>query len=296
MPTTKSLCIDAKGGRHIYHRGEFGAELLVVLPFAYAAWQNNMLVETRGCSDMKAFYFFSPNHVDDDHCTRSWIPHTFKEFGWSDGPHSVLKPHDFHSSWIPPPLRAHFHKAPVSVPPGWNATRPTVVIQNKFNMEWDSAPVNFLSLAVLQQLIEVLRVYNVQVVYNRPLQYADNSDVLQLGDHDWLERHAPEVMTMQTLAAANRVSHLSYNDIQLRIMARADHFISVQGGCAIFAGYFAQGGDVVVLHRRGGEVSPSHNEYEQLFEQLGGARYTVTFDEDQLLHAVRSLAPKWILV
>jgi hypothetical protein len=42
-----------------FFRGEFGAEFLLALPAAYAAWRRGALVETRGCGDMAPFYYFS---------------------------------------------------------------------------------------------------------------------------------------------------------------------------------------------------------------------------------------------
>jgi hypothetical protein len=121
----QSLCVDADGGTYIFHEGEFGAELILALPAAYAAFQRNALVETRGCGDMAPFYaWFSPRHVDVPDCVRKYDPYAFLEFGWAGGPHSVKPPR----LWAPPPLRAQYAGA-------FNASAPLVVVQNKYNTE-----------------------------------------------------------------------------------------------------------------------------------------------------------------
>jgi hypothetical protein len=132
----QSLCVDADGGTYIFHEGEFGAELILALPAAYAAFQRNALVETRGCGDMAPFYaWFSPRHVDVPDCVRKYDPYAFLEFGWPGGPHSVKPPR----LWAPPPLRAQYAGQRFALPAAHagaiNASAPLVIVQNKYNTE-----------------------------------------------------------------------------------------------------------------------------------------------------------------
>jgi hypothetical protein len=107
------------------------------------------------------------------------------------------------------------------------------------------------------------------------------------------------VLLMSDIAAANAGAGLSFNEVQLRVLARASHVITVQGGPAVFSSYFTAaaggggggGGEVVVLHRQGQEVR--HNEYDALFARFAGARHTVTRSEEELVAAVQARAPLW---
>jgi hypothetical protein len=139
-------------------------------------------------------------------------------------------------------------------------------------------------------------------VYNRPVQFRDQSNVLELGDFAWIRAEQPHVLLMSDIAAANAAhkgdSGLSFNEVQLRVLARASHVITVQGGPAVFSSYFTAaagggggGGEVVVLHRQGQEVR--HNEYDALFARFAGARHTVTRSEEELVGAVQARAPLW---
>jgi hypothetical protein len=58
---TQPICEDDAGGVHVFFRGEFGAEFLLALPAAYAAWTQHKLVAMRGCDNAAPLYFFSPN-------------------------------------------------------------------------------------------------------------------------------------------------------------------------------------------------------------------------------------------
>jgi hypothetical protein len=148
-----------------------------------------------------------------------------------------------------------------------------------------------MSLPVLKTLVGILRANDCQMVYNRPVQFVDNSQILELGDFEWLAEHAPDVVLLRDIAAAN--PELSYNEMQLRVFAHADHAISVQGGPATFAGYFCQGGDIIVLHKRGGETR--RDEYNVLYERFDGAAYTVTRSDEAFVAAVQDKARHWRL-
>jgi hypothetical protein len=64
-------------------------------------------------------------------------------------------------------------------------------------------------------------------------------------DGAWLREHAADVLTLDDIAAANADS-LTLNEVQLRLYARADHAIAVQGGPALFlAQFLGAGGDLV---------------------------------------------------
>lgn len=287
-----------------FHKGEFGIELIVVLPLAYAAWLRGELEATYGCGEVAAFYFFSPNHTDIRHCKRRWTVVASVECAFPSGLNhgTVLADRKL---WHPPPLRAHYrelafkHPATNSMAMNSNAIRPLIAISNKFNTEWGHSPVNYLSIDLLNKTLTLLVKHLFRVVYTRPTasvqtkEFADDMvSPLELRDHELIRAHFPEVLVMEDVAAAN--PNLSYNEVQLRVFAHARHFICVQGGNAIVAGYFAEGGDIIVLHKEGQELLA--HEYELVFQHFDGADYSVARSEAELWDLVQRKVPLWAVL
>lgn len=77
------------------------------------------------------------------------------------------------------------------------------------------------------------------------------------------------------------------------MLAAGDHGVSVQGGPSLLLAQFFEGGDLVVLHKRGQE--DTSGEYSHLFEKFDGAHVTVAHTDDQLRDAVAHLAPQWAI-
>lgn len=68
--------------------------------------------------------------------------------------------------------------------------KPTLVIANKYNIEWDQPPVNFFDITTLDAIITQQK-HKYQIVYNRPLSgqiVLDNSEILDLNEHDWIRK------------------------------------------------------------------------------------------------------------
>jgi hypothetical protein len=252
-------------------------------------------------------------------CVREYREKDFAAFNhWT--PHQATHPGARH--WHPPPLRAHYRRQPPpALPAGapWaleGDARPLVVIHNKHNVEWGEPPVNTLSLELLASLLALLRPLPLRLAYARPVGAAvddSGSAGVPFQDGAWLREHAADVLLLDDVAAANADS-LTLNEVQLRLYARADHAIAVQGGPALFlAQFLGAGGDLVVLHKRGGEAGADDgnevdegavggnatkhgkrgSEYATLFSQFDGAAVTVTRSEAALLAAVARLAPLW---
>jgi hypothetical protein len=222
-------------------------------------------------------------------CVRRYYGETFESFNWT--PHATQ--HAGRELWHPPPLRAHYRKLPFTWPAGMriNRTRPVVLIHNKYNIEWRGAPVNFIAVATLQALIGVLQQNELQVINTRLGGKGiddSGSHALPFPDFEWLRANATHVILLADIVAANPA--LSLNEVQLRVFAHVDHAISVQGGPTIFVSQFVQGGDVVVLHRKGAEKQ--RHEYTALFEQFDGAAFTVV-ETDKAIKAVTRLARFW---
>ena len=294
----QTACEDADGRVHIAFTGEFGSELIWALPAAYAAWQRGALGSTRGCGAVAPFYWFSPNHVDDVTCKKSWR----KGKGFSDlhaRAHSADTPP--RETWWPPPLRAHYRRLGLPALPAGarlDPTRPLVVLHNKYSKEWNKPPVNFFSLPLLADILAILAANDLQSLYIRHGHSSGfeeaGSNMRPFGDYDFLRAaaangSAPGLLLLDDVAAAN--PEMPLNEVQLRMLAAGDHGVSVQGGPSLLLAQFFQGGDLVVLHRRGHEAKSG--EYGRLFERFDGARITVARTEDALRDTIARLAPQW---
>ncbi len=241
--------------------GEFEHELRYILPFAYWHHLNGTLQETISCLHTKPFYFFSNNHLE-----------RYEKRIWQAGYNSYEIPNMTHSAtfdfskWIRVPLNAHYQNDTFVY------EKPLLVIANKYNIEWDKPPINFLDIPALDHIISTYK-SDYQIVYNRPLAnqiVGDNSDILDLHEHDWLRKHHPDVLQMNDLYDRHRQSVSNFNHLQLLVYANCGRFISMHGGTASLASYF--GGINIILSHPGGGFEHDFNEYATIFPALSGAK------------------------
>jgi hypothetical protein len=131
-------------------------------------------------------------------------------------------------------------------------------------------------------LVERLR-SRYQVVYDRPRavdMVADHQEVREPGDIEAVKATYPDVLTIQELHAEH--PRLTFNELQLRLLAGCERFVSVLGGGSYLASYF--GGTNVVYARRGWEVACGA--YERWFDRLSGARVVAASTPRDLMAAV----------
>ncbi len=247
-----------------YH-GEFDQELRYVLPFAYWHHLNGTLKKTISCTNTKAFYFFSENHTE-QYEKRVWQA----GYGYYDVPNMTHSPTFDYSKWARVPFKSYYKNE-------WFVyDKPLLVIANKYNIEWDKPPVNFLDIPALDRIITACK-STYQIIYNRPLStqiVLDNSEIMDLNEHAWLREKHPDVLLMHDLHEQYRSEVSSFNHLQLLVYANADRFISMHGGTAALASYF--GGINIILSHPGGGMEHHFNEYATIFPALSGA---------QILHA-----------
>lgn len=242
-----------------YH-GEFDQELRYVLPFAYWHHLNGTLRQTISCTNTKPFYFFSENHLE-RYDKRVWEA----GYDYYEVPNMTHSPTFDYSKWARVPLKSHY-KNEVFV-----FDKPLLVIANKYNVEWDNPPINFLDVPALDRIVSRFKATH-QIVYNRPLPtqiVGDNSETMDLNEHQWLREHHPEVIQMNDLYEQRRDKAQSFNQLQLMIYANCDRFISMHGGTAALASYF--GGINIILSHPGGGLEHHFNEYATIFPALSGA-------------------------
>ena len=280
----KGMCVQrvippgmAKINVTLRYTGEFGYDVMVVLPFAYHLHRmgDGYLKKVIGCGDISALYTPWTNKYETDHaCTREYNG-GLVEYGFPDQGLNTCPPPCF---WTPPPLGS-FYRSRKAAPfndPNFNVGRQLVVINNKFSTEWGSAPVNFIDVPTLEALINIADRRGVTIIYNRPTgekSFRDAEHSIQkkhdLRDrkliHDGLDKGRWSPNTIRDFGVV-RPQGVHVNIAQLELFARARCFVSVQGGNSYLPFFF--GGRQLVYHTKGTENVCA---YEHNFPRLGGA-------------------------
>ncbi|GAA4471645.1 hypothetical protein [Novipirellula rosea] len=255
---------------------EFGYEMFYHVPYAYHLAKIGCLQRTVSCSGTKCFYFFSPDHRE-VYDRRQFVKHL----------DSIdQRPHESPDAnrWEPPNFAAHYgNKIDLSF------SKPLLLIFNKYNVEWDHPPINFLSTAFLDRVVQKTQ-DRFSLVYLRPTSHIVH-DHMPVGNLNEKERLRDQgVILAEDLY--EDYQHLSFNEFQLCLLSQSQHRIAVQGGAAYLNALFP--GQMMLLHRYGGEQL--HGNYID-FKRMGVTELTVHNNEfdmldrlDQFNHSLRHVA------
>lgn len=276
--------ITTKNNKYQVYSGcpEFGYELIAVLPYAYYLYQNNLLSATVSGYDTKPLYFFSPNHTQVD-TKRSWDNVVVLQN--SNFPNSKIHVSKLdRRQFSPPPFKKFYRNSAILF------TKPTVVICNRYNREWSGDPINFLSPDCLRQLFELLS-NNYQIVYIDTAyfnsNYADHADFITNPCETIVKEFTGRILTLSELM--QKYSDLSINELQCRLYAGCERFISSNGGLGIFCSYF--GGENIIFSKTCHELDPEINSFYNWYGVLSGCLIKVVSNEQLLINTVVS---KWI--
>ncbi len=242
---------------------EFGYEMFYHVPYAYYLAKHAILEKTISCVGTRCFYWFSPDHQE-LYQQRDWVKFydSLKQ-----------KPHqrpDFRR-WQAPDFGARY-SGQLDLP----FEKPLLLIFNKYNVEWDHPPVNFLSVGLLKRIVAEMA-DQFQIVYLRPTKgiIVDHMPLGELNEKDMLR----ELGVIMGEDLYENYQQISFNEFQLGLLAQSKLRVSVQGGSAYMNAFFA--GDLLILHRYGQEMR--HGNYDD-FERMGATRVTVFNEEDRLLN------------
>jgi len=254
--------------------GEFDQELRYAVPFAYWHYLNGTLAKTISYKNTKDLYFFSKNH-EERQGGRDWEL-GYKNFEIPNMTHSI---NFSYKKWKRVPWRDIYQNDMIKF------EKPILLIANKYNMEWDLPPLNFLDIPTLDSLVLQFR-EKYQIIYNRPLNNqitTDNSDILDLNEYKWLTNKYPEVILMNDLFETYREKVNNFNHLQLMVYANCNHFISVHGGTAALASCF--GGQNIILSKKG--IEHHLNEFDTIIPSLSGAKIYHAKSENMVLEYAR---------
>ncbi len=210
---------------------EFTWDMIRSLPMCYYNYKNNIPQKLRCKPGLSDVYYFVNNIEELDR---------FDAFN-NNISYNHAPPFYTMYEWEPPPLKEHYlNKEKLEF------DKPTVVIQNKFSLEWNSGPFNYFSEEFLDTLFTLLQ-DNYEIIYIRPTgddekYYKDENEILEFGDYKLIQDKYPNIHTIDKYL--NMYPNYSYNIVQCLLEATSDKHIAVSGGNACIAAYF--GGDVLV--------------------------------------------------
>eukprot|EP00736_Rhodelphis_marinus_P011227 Rmarinus@m.13153 len=276
----------------IFFTGEYGYELLFVIPFAYYHHVvHGTLRSTRGCGHMSPFYFFSPNHTDILDCQRSeWDDIQLHDFGVKFRMPNAYRPPDH---WIMPPFQTHFGAARFSI--DQIATKPLACVCNKNALDNQLNVTNTFSTKMLETIFDMLTPHFV-VVYIRPRAEKDvvhdtmtvpfGSDDFAMIRRTYQDTNDPSALP-QVILPQNFMVHqgMTYNEAQLLLLSRCRTFVTVKGGTSVTASLFG-GRAVVYAPKYDGEYI--FRAYSGLRRKLSGTDIVPTLTEEKLYEKIRS--------
>jgi len=261
--------------------GEFAFELLAVVPYAYWLHSQGRLDFTVSSLDTRCLYYFSPRH-EEVPGPRRYVPVTdypagepgrlrYDRLGWPEALDT--------SRWLPPPYAGVYRDDRFA----WSH-EPCIVCNKASDERYlrRGVHVNAIPTDALLALIRKLST-RFQVVYVRPRAgdiVNDHQAVCERGDLEAVAREFPDVVTIQELH--ERHPELTFNELQLRVLASARRFVSVLGGPSYLASWF---GGVNVVYARHGWETKAHA-YDNWFHRFSGARVVTARTPADLLATV----------
>ena len=197
------------------------------------------------------------------------------------------------SDWTPPPYKEHYSK-------GWTTTddKDIIVISNKYNEEWNSPPVNYLSLDFISKFISLFsdkyQIYYIR--YNGEGWNKKDSIQNQNGYYD--DVFTPEFNDYCCTIWGDVVTvydfmekyNIGFNEAQLIIMSQAKHIVSVNGGNAVLSSYF---GEDVMIYGNDNCISTDRGVWKtgSWLKELSGANIIGHLNEEELL---RDCEKRWL--
>ena len=240
---------------------EFGCELAMGVPYAYWLHKQGKLEKVITCKGMKPFYYFVDN-IEERYDNRSvdtsqsgvmglpnpWI-HGNSRMGTTHTKPGVLD----YSQWISPPYKEYYKNDE------FKFDKPMIVISNKIVMDHQQEPHAYFDLFTLFELFNYLTSKGYSVLYKRPkmteseftidqneiatlkngytIEAYDENIGKTIDDHE-LTNYYDDVYLIDNIVKESQ--KYNFNEVQLRLFANADGFISIAGGNSIFCSFFGK--------------------------------------------------------
>jgi hypothetical protein len=252
---------------------EFGYELISALPYAYHLHQKGLLMETISAVDTGCLYYFSPRHLTDG-SPRGW--HNMEKAARLLPNTKIHQPSLDWSKFSPPPLKEQYKND------RFVFDKPTICICNRVNVEWKRDVINYFDIDVLEKLFKSLK-KKYQIIYfniEGRKEFYDGVEPVSIGDFDLARKHGAVVI--HDLHKDN--PDLSFNTVQLMVMANCEAFITMNGGYSILASYM--GGTNIIYSKECREIGETVNSFYRWYHRFGGSRIVHVDNYTQLLNEV----------
>jgi len=189
---------------------------------------------------------------------------------------------DFNSDrWRAPPYAEFFRSSEMESI--LQPNKPLVVILNKYSMEWNGKPVNFMSVNTVRQVLEYLTP-KYTVLYKRHTSPAlmDHQGLDgDLRDKDMIREEFPDVLLFEDFAEALDDVEDS-NLLLFGFMSMSRRFLTTQGGTAVVGSYF--GGTNIILAKKGRELKYGDYNY---FHKFSDAKIIPTQTDSSFLEQMK---------
>ena len=277
----------------IKNNAEFGVELALAVPYAYWLHQNGELESVVTSTGMKPFYYFCDDvreeftyrNIDNAAAGLNDLPNN-----WIHGINPLEEPGVLgYSKWTPPPFKEQYKNEEIQF------DKPIVFISNKFNLEHGQTPYGFFDIQCLHEMFSYLTTKGYVVVYKRVSNTEEHftidqneRDSLSVGYHNILaDVEGVGMMTDYDLTkyfddvylfddVFEKYNQYTYNEVQLKVMANCDRFITVCGGNSILSSFF--GGTVISYVHKGKELRPNYFGKNSYFSKLSDAKIIPIYD------------------
>jgi hypothetical protein len=227
---------------HIEYTGEYGDELTTFIPFVFWLKTEGFISGRKVISyeGMRPYYYFlDEQELIEKKSKRHWIIENERRYPSNNG--YMFSPKPWHRF---PDYRRRYALGHLKF------ERPVLFIQNKFTVDFEGGPLNYLPLSALRYVFETLSV-RFDIVYSRPRRM--ERDVGYVEDHNSfcdypdmaLARSYSGVFVLEDYCEG---TGRPYNETKLEILASSHVYICCHGGGANAMACFS--GSLMILFER----------------------------------------------
>lgn len=268
---------------------EFGYELLSVIPYAYHLHKKGLLEETFSTKDTSVFYWFSNKHTEVEDLKRGWqFTKNYREKKFPNI--NIHRTQLDWKQWENPIFKRVYEGARMTF------EKETIVIINRYNVEWGEKPINFFDLKTLDRLFRALQ-NDYQIVYcnlggvPELKSYDDNAPAMDLGDYKFLKRY-PKVIHIWDLFQKHKEKVKTINNLQMRVFAGCSKYITMNGGYGIWASMM--GGENIIYSKRCNELKSSVNSFNSWYFKLEPEYKTMVNHVSSYSELMTLVEQKWV--
>eukprot|EP01084_Bolivina_argentea_P319036 553381_1 len=296
----KTKCVNCNSTNKYYNYSksfgpyiiEFGYELQGVTAWSFAICKQNVYnVTTASLTGMEPYYFWSKYHKTFNYSRRAGYLPEGNPFN-SANAHISLKEFPNSNIWKMPNYKIHFKNALFR----FKNKKPTILISNKYNIEWADKPINYFSINTLEKLFNIYIQKGYNIIYKRPINAEllndDTRQTTELKDHEMIK----ETFNQKVLTYSNILDYIQYynkiklnatfmNLIQLSIMANIDYYVSVQGGNSILNSLFCVTNHI--YHASGSELNSGEYSHFPLLNSNNKCNHTIFTNEQDLVQFIK---------